>query len=58
MRTIAEKYIDEGIAQGIQIGKAKGKAKIIKKMLKAGSSIEVISKKTGLSVTEIRSLAS
>ncbi len=58
MRTIAEKYIDEDIAQGIQIGEAKGKAKIIKMMLKAGSSIEIISKMTGLSVTEIRSLAS
>ena len=54
MRTIAEKYID----QGIEIGEARGEAKIIRMMFKTGSSIEVISKMTGLSVDEIRRLAS
>ena len=42
MRTIAEKYID----QGIEIGEAR----IIRMMLKTGSFIEVISKMTGLPV--------
>jgi predicted transposase/invertase (TIGR01784 family) len=58
MRTIAEKYIDEGIdigrQDGIKIGKAEGKAELIRMMLKSGSSIETISKMTGLSISDIR----
>ena len=64
MRTIADKYIDEGIAQGMQIGEAKGmqigEAKrtieVAKNMLHAGSDIAFISKVTGLSISELNRL--
>ena len=64
MRTIADKYIDEGIAQGMQIGEAKGmqigrnegKYEVAKNMLNAGSDISFISKVTGLSISELNNL--
>ena len=64
MRTIADKYIDEGIAQGMQIGRnegmqigeAKGKYEVAKNMYNAGSDIAFISKVTGLSISEINDL--
>ncbi|ARD87033.1 transposase (plasmid) [Rickettsia bellii] len=64
MKTIADKYIDEGIAQGMQIGEAKGmqigeargKYEVAKNMLAAGSDISFISKVTGLSISEINKL--
>ncbi|MCX4084158.1 Rpn family recombination-promoting nuclease/putative transposase [Rickettsia hoogstraalii] len=64
MRTIADKYIDEGIAQGMQIGRnegmqigvAKGKYEVAKNMLSAGSDISFISKVTGFSISEINQL--
>jgi predicted transposase/invertase (TIGR01784 family) len=64
MRTIADKYIDEGIAQGMQIGEARGvqigEAKrtieVAKNMLNAGSDISFISKVTGLSISELNRL--
>lgn len=72
MRTIADKYIDEGIAQGMQIGEAKGmqigrnegmqigrnegKYEVAKNMLNAGSDISFISKVTGLSISELNRL--
>ncbi|AJQ52517.1 Rpn family recombination-promoting nuclease/putative transposase [Rickettsia conorii] len=65
MRTIADKYIDEGIAQGMQIGRsegmqigeAKGKYEVAKNMLNAGSDIAFISKVTGISIQEINKLS-
>jgi predicted transposase/invertase (TIGR01784 family) len=56
MRTIADKYIDEGIAQGMQIGEAKGKYEVAKNMLNAGSDISFISKVTGLSMSDLNRL--
>ncbi|CEO17776.1 hypothetical protein RMONA_07120 [Rickettsia monacensis] len=73
MRTIAQKYIDEGIqhgiiqgiekgkAEGIQIGQMKGKAEerveIAKKMLSQGCNFSFISSVTGLEEDFIRSLS-
>ncbi len=48
MKTVAEKYIDEG--------KAEGKAEVIKMMINNGSAIEEISRLTKLSVTKINEL--
>ena len=68
MRTIADKYIDEGMqkgmVQGMQIGEAKGKQigrnegkyEVAKNMLNAGSDIAFISKVTGLSISELNRL--
>ncbi|WP_017443567.1 Rpn family recombination-promoting nuclease/putative transposase [Rickettsia gravesii] len=64
MRTIADKYIDEGIAQGmqigrtegIQIGEAKRTMEVARNMLTANSDISFISKVTGLSISEINNL--
>ncbi|WP_121543475.1 Rpn family recombination-promoting nuclease/putative transposase [Candidatus Rickettsia colombianensi] len=72
MRTIADKYIDEGIAQGmqigrnegmqigeargIQIGEAKGKYEVAKNMLSNNYSIPEVSRITGLSISEINDL--
>ncbi|MFP3012122.1 MAG: Rpn family recombination-promoting nuclease/putative transposase [Rickettsia sp.] len=64
MRTIADKYIDEGIAQGMQIGRSEGmqigEAKrtmeVAKNMYNAGSDISFISKVTGLSISELNKL--
>ncbi|WP_017442821.1 Rpn family recombination-promoting nuclease/putative transposase [Rickettsia gravesii] len=69
MRTIAEKYIDEGIqhgiiqgiqqgkAEGIQIGEAKGKAEVAKNMLAKGADISFISSVTGLEESFIYALS-
>ncbi|KJV70763.1 putative transposase [Orientia tsutsugamushi str. UT76] len=62
MRTIAEKYIDEGRA--IEIGETKGIAKgraeaargLARNLLKAGFSVEFISENTGLSKEEVINL--
>ncbi|AFC72969.1 transposase (plasmid) [Rickettsia rhipicephali str. 3-7-female6-CWPP] len=60
MRTIADKYIDEGIAQGMQIGKNEGKhertMEVAKNMLSNNYSIPEISRITGLSISEINNL--
>ena len=72
MRTIADKYIDEGIAQGVQIGRNEGvqigrnegvqigrneaKYEVAKNMYNAGADISFISKVTGLSISEVNNL--
>ena len=64
MRTIADKYIDEGMqkgmVQGMQIGRNEGKyertVEVAKNMLNAGSDIAFISKVTGLSISELNEL--
>ncbi|KJV54790.1 putative transposase, partial [Orientia tsutsugamushi str. Kato PP] len=68
MRTIAAKYIDEGRAEGIEIGetkgiakgiaegKAKAKQELARNLLKAGFSVEFISENTGLSKEEVINL--
>lgn len=66
MRSIAQKYVDEGIelgkSQGIELGKSQGielgEAKLIKMMLNKGNSVETISKITGLPIKEIQKLSS
>nr|WP_172686803.1 Rpn family recombination-promoting nuclease/putative transposase [Rickettsia endosymbiont of Ixodes pacificus]AKS10412.1 putative transposase [Rickettsia endosymbiont of Ixodes pacificus] len=68
MRTIADKYIDEGVQkgmvqgmqigrnEGMQIGRNKEKYEVAKNMLSAGSDISFIAKVTGLSISEINDL--
>ncbi|SPR13846.1 Rpn family recombination-promoting nuclease/putative transposase [Orientia tsutsugamushi] len=56
MRTIAAKYIDEGIAEGIEIGEVKAKQELARNLLKAGFSVEFISENTGLSKEEVINL--
>ena len=63
MRTIAEKYIDEGLIQGIQIGEARGEAKLkeekinmAKKMLVKNKPLDEIIDFTGLTKEEIEKL--
>lgn len=60
MRTIADKYIDEGVAQGMQIGRNEGKyektIEVAKNMLSNNYSIPEISRITGLSIQEINNL--
>ncbi|WP_121543465.1 Rpn family recombination-promoting nuclease/putative transposase [Candidatus Rickettsia colombianensi] len=64
MRTIADKYIDEGIAQGMQIGRNEGmqigrnegKYEVAKNMLSNNYSIPEVSRITGLSISEINQL--
>lgn len=60
MRTIAQKYIEEGETRGIQIGKAEGKAEqnieVAKNMFSNNYSIPEISRITGLSIQEINNL--
>ena len=72
MRTIADKYIDEGVqkgmqigeakgmqigkAEGMQIGKAEGKYEVAKNMLSNNYSIPEVSRITGLSISEINKL--
>ncbi|KJV72068.1 putative transposase, partial [Orientia tsutsugamushi str. UT76] len=68
MRTIAEKYIDEGRAEGIKLGETKGRAEgieigkvkakqwLARNLLKAGFSVEFISENTGLSKEEVINL--
>ncbi|WP_375330272.1 Rpn family recombination-promoting nuclease/putative transposase [Candidatus Tisiphia endosymbiont of Nemotelus uliginosus] len=64
MRTIAQKYIEEGEARGeargIYIGKvegkAEGKAELVKLLLKNGNSVGSIAKMTGMSISKINEL--
>jgi len=64
MRTIADKYIDEGVqkgmVQGMQIGEAKGKYEamtlVAKNLLAQNIDIKTISVATGLTVDEIGKL--
>ncbi|QES96074.1 transposase [Orientia tsutsugamushi] len=61
MGTIAAQYIDEGRAEGIEIGETKGRAEgraeaaqgLARNLLKAGFSVEFISENTGLSKEEV-----
>ncbi len=52
MRTVAQKYIDEGEAKGIQIGEVK----LIKMLMSKGISVNEIAKMTGLSISKINEL--
>lgn len=64
MRTIAAKYIDEGIeigetkgiAKGIAKGRAEAAQELAMNLLKAGFSVEFISENTGLSKEEVINL--
>jgi len=64
MRTIAQKYIEEGEFRGIQIGEARGEARgkaernieVAKNMFSNNYSIPEISRITGLSIQEINNL--
>ncbi len=60
MRTIAQKYIEEGEARGearcIYIGKVEGKAELVKLLLKNGNSVGSIAKMTGMSISKINEL--
>ncbi len=64
MRTVAQKYIEEGTQYGIQIGEARGEARgekkkamvVAKNLLKASVSVDIISTSTGLSKKEIEEL--
>jgi predicted transposase/invertase (TIGR01784 family) len=60
MRTVAQKYIDEGKVIGIQLGKAIGEARrnleVARNLKKAGISIEIISQPTGLTKEQIEEL--
>ena len=68
MRTIADKYIDEGVqkgmvqgmqigrSEGMQIGEAKGKYEVAKNMLANNYSIPEVSRITGLSISELNEL--
>ena len=64
MRTVAQKYIEEGRmrgkaegkAEGIQIGEARGEARLLQMMLNNGHSIAAIASITNLSVARIKKL--
>ncbi|KJV70849.1 putative transposase [Orientia tsutsugamushi str. TA716] len=60
MRTIAAKYIDEGIEIGETKGRAEGRAEaaqvLARNLLKTGFSVEFISENTGLSKEEVINL--
>nr|WP_064644278.1 Rpn family recombination-promoting nuclease/putative transposase [Orientia tsutsugamushi] len=56
MGTIAAQYIDEGRAEGIEIGEVKAKQGLARNLLKAGFSVEFISENTGLSKEEVINL--
>jgi predicted transposase/invertase (TIGR01784 family) len=62
MRTVADYYMDQGLAEGEARGLALGMKKktivIAKNLLKAGISTDVIAKSTGLSVSEIKAIKS
>lgn len=48
--------LDNAREEGIQIGEERGKIEIAKNLLKAGVSIDIVSKSTGLSVDEVTQL--
>ncbi|WP_250311909.1 RpnC/YadD family protein [Rickettsia endosymbiont of Oedothorax gibbosus] len=52
MPSIAQVWKEEGI----QIGEARGEAKLIKMMIKNGNSIEEVARMTRLSITRINEL--
>jgi predicted transposase/invertase (TIGR01784 family) len=56
MKTIAQKYIEEGEARGEARGKTEGQAELVRIMIKNGSSIEEIARMTRLSITKINEL--
>ncbi len=56
MRTIAQKYIDEGEARGEARGEEKKAMAVAKNLLKIGVSIDIISTSTGLSKKAIEEL--
>jgi predicted transposase/invertase (TIGR01784 family) len=56
MRTIAQKYIDEGIEQGIEQGREEGRQKTAINMLVQNADIKFISKVTGYSIDQIEEL--
>ncbi|KJV55585.1 hypothetical protein OCHUTO_0801 [Orientia chuto str. Dubai] len=56
MGTIAEKYIDEGRAEGVEFGKIEAKKELAMKLLKSGFPNEFVSENTGLSKQEILAL--
>ncbi|WP_375333851.1 Rpn family recombination-promoting nuclease/putative transposase [Candidatus Tisiphia endosymbiont of Xenochironomus xenolabis] len=56
MRTIAQKYIDEGEARGEARGEEKKAMAVAKNLLKVGVSIDIISTSTGLSKKAIEEL--
>lgn len=58
MRTIAQKYIEEGEARGREEGREEGMAKFIKMMIKNGNSVASIAKSAGISESEVQKLAS
>ena len=57
MRTIADTYIEEGVAKGIAIGEARGEEKSIlkvaRRMLQENTDIKFIASVTGLSTDDI-----
>ncbi|WP_375331706.1 hypothetical protein [Candidatus Tisiphia endosymbiont of Temnostethus pusillus] len=60
MRTVAQKYIEEGTQYGIQIGKAEGKAEamkaVAKTMLIKNKPLDEIIEFTGLTKIQISKL--
>mgnify|MGYP006318134987 CR=1 FL=1 len=54
--SIAQAWENQGIEKGMQIGEARGEAKLIQMMIKNGSSIEEIARMTRLSITKINEL--
>ncbi len=56
MRTIAQKYIDEGIEQGIEQGIDKGVEKTAINMLMQNADVKFIAKVTGYSISQIAEL--
>ncbi len=58
MRTIAQKYIEEGEARGKTEGKIEGKIEVAKNLLKCGLSVDLIAQSTGLTIEQIGKLKS
>jgi predicted transposase/invertase (TIGR01784 family) len=54
MATIAEKWIDQGVAKGIEKGIEKGKWDVVKNMLRKGISIDFIEEITGFTADKIK----
>jgi predicted transposase/invertase (TIGR01784 family) len=56
MRTIAQKYIEEGEARGEARGKEKKAMEVAKSLLKARLSVDIITASTGLTVEQIEKI--
>jgi predicted transposase/invertase (TIGR01784 family) len=64
MGSLAQHWKEEGVLEGLQIGKAKGiqigkaeeRTTVVKNLFKAGVSVDIISASTGLSKKEIEEL--